>query len=923
MAHNGRAWKIQREELMNAPTGPFFPPKAIPLREDVHILGALLGDVIKAQGGEELFERVEAARVAARERRAGSVEAESELIQVLGDLSPADAQEVVRAFSAYFGLVNLAEKIHRIRRGRSYLEAESGPQPGGFNWVVAQLAEDGCTADELIEKLQEIRVVPVFTAHPTESLRRTLLQKDQRIARAMVDRIDPASLLPRENSAALARIREEVSTAWQTEEFLSVRPEVADEVEQTAFYLSDAIYRVLPALYERVHAAFRTTYGVEVAERLPEPVLRFASWVGGDMDGNPKVGAHTISATLFRHRELILRRYRSEVEDLFGRFSHSLSRVEISDELVEKLVDYGLDYPHVLGEVSPRYREMPYRVFLSYIAARIDKSRNDEDGGYESPTHLLADLRIIEGSLRAEKGVHAGLHRIRRLIRRVQTFGFHLATLDIRQDALVHRRVVSRLLGLPDFEELETAARTSILEAALADPGHKALDVDDEEVTESLAVIHAISDGLKRFGPRSVGPYIISMAQGPDDALAVLYLARVAGLINDRQEVPLDVAPLFETVADLEQGRATMEALFANTVYRKHLLARRDHQVIMLGYSDSNKDSGLVSCRWALYQAQTELIAACDSASVRCTLFHGRGGTVSRGGGKTREAVLASPPGTLGGSLRVTEQGEIIHAKFGLRGIALRTMELMVGAVLEVEAKGGRPNTPEPKWVEAMDLLAKESRDSYRNLVYEDRDFITYFREATPIDVIERLLIGSRPASRRSGKGVENLRAIPWVFAWTQSRHILPGWYGLHTALRKTRDTMGAEVLSDMATSWLPFSNLLADVEMVLAKTDMSIAAHYAELCPEVGAQFYSHIRGAYDETCALLCELRGTQTLLENEPVLRRAIQLRNPYLDPMSLLQVDLLKRWRAGNRQDQELLHALFTTVKGIAGGLQNTG
>ncbi|MBR59350.1 MAG: phosphoenolpyruvate carboxylase [Myxococcales bacterium] len=903
--------------------GTDFPAKAVPLREDVGVLGALLGDVIKAQGGEELFNRVEKARLAARDRRSGDSEAAAELLSTLGDLTPNDAQEVVRAFSAYFGLVNLAEKIHRIRRGRTYLADESGPQPGGLHAVIAELAEGGCSADELLAIIRSMRVVPVFTAHPTESHRRTLLLKDQRIARALVDRIDPAKLLPRENQAALARIKEEVATAWQTEEFLRIRPEVADEVEQTAFYLSDAIYRVLPALYDQIHTAFQKTYGSDITEKINKPVLTFASWVGGDMDGNPKVGADTISATLFRHRELILRRYRAELEDLFGRFSHSLSRVDIATDLRNRISNYETEMPAILDTISPRYRDMPYRVFLSYVAARVDATRADAEHAYSSPEELLSDLHCIEESLSEHRGEHAGQHRILRLIRRVQTFGFHLATLDVRQDALMHRTVVGHLLGAEGFLEMDREQRTALLEAALADPAHTPSNIEQPEVVQALAVIHAIKDGLQRFGKRAVGPYIISMAQGPDDALALLYLAKVGGLEDENGCTPLDVAPLFETVNDLQHGPATMAALFDNPVYRDHLKARGDHQVIMLGYSDSNKDSGFVASRWALYQAQIGLSETCRDAKIGNTLFHGRGGTVSRGGGKTRDAVLASPPGTVGGSLRVTEQGEIIHAKYGLRGIALRTMELMLGAVLEVEARDDTEEAPDPRWIEVMDRMAVASRQSYRSLVYDDPAFVQYFREATPIDVIERLLIGSRPASRRSGAGVENLRAIPWVFAWTQCRHILPGWYGLHAGLEAVRAQFGTDILKEMAAKWRPFSNLLADVEMVLAKADMPIAGQYAKLCADVGDQYYSVIHTAFDETCEHLCAIQGTTTLLENEPVLYRAIQLRNPYVDPMSLLQVDLLKRWRAGGSTDEELLHALFTTVKGIAGGLQNTG
>jgi phosphoenolpyruvate carboxylase len=865
------------------------------------------------------------------------------------------AQNVARAFSAYFGLVNMAERVHRIRRRRDYLRPGSAAQPGGFLAVLQQLEAGGVTPARLQELLDSMLIEPVFTAHPTQATRRTLLLKQQRIARALVERFH-VDLLPLEDTAAAARIRSEITVSWQTEEHLSVQPTVADEAEHVLFYINDVIYRIIPAFYEALTEAISRVYGADHGVRVPIGLLRFASWVGGDMDGNPNVGAPTIKSTLRRHRNLIVAQYQGEVRELVEHLSQSRSQVEVATAVDARIAEYRDMMPGEYASIPERYKDMPYRVLAWLMGARLHATLHDASEAYEDADAFIGDLECMMASLDAHKGRSAGYFRVRRLWYRAKTFGFRLATLDVRQDAIVHRRAVGVLLGRADFSSLPAGERTNLLQRALTDPARLHAEPStawadapkgspERETHETLEVMNAIATCRKQMGEVAIGPYIISMAQGPDDALAVLALARAGGLVDPRGNVSLDVAPLFETVPDLQHAAATLQSLLDDPVYEKHVASRGDRQIVMLGYSDSSKESGIVSSRWALQRAQTALVSVADAADVDLTLFHGRGGTVSRGGSKVRNAVLAEPPGAVRGRLRVTEQGEIIDAKYGLRDIAMRTLELMSGAVLEATAAGksdagDAAHARQQQWSLAIDGFAEQSRNVYRELVYGEPDFYAYFRDATPIDVIERLCIGSRPQSRRARRGIEDMRAIPWVFAWMQNRQILPGWYGVGTGLQKTLDTFGMPLLRDMAAHWPFFANLLADTEMVLAKADMAIGARYAALAGDVGERIFPRIMAEFALTRELVVELRmpdresrepGAEPgpdpaelpLLQREPMLQRTIQLRNPYVDPMSLLQVDLLQRWRATDRQDTDLERALLTCVKGIARGLQNTG
>ncbi|MGA7964834.1 MAG: phosphoenolpyruvate carboxylase [Gammaproteobacteria bacterium] len=891
-----------------------FAAKDEGLRDDVNLLGRLVGEVLVEQGGNELFDRVEAVRAAAigrREQGDGSVLLEREL----AGLAPAQASELVRAFSAYFQVVNLAERVHRIRRRRDYERHSEEPQPGGLEYSLRKMLEEGCSVGRIHDLLAGLRIEPVFTAHPTESTRRTLLEKQQRLARALAERLDPG-LTPRENQARVELVRNEITSAWQTEEYPEARMTVANEREHVLFYLTDVLYRVLPVFYERLgEALVRIGMGAE-KETLPT-VVHFGSWVGGDMDGNPNVTASTLRETLRDHRRRVLELYQYDLGLLYRRLSQSQGRIGFDTAVLERVDHYARKFPGTEKSIPERHAGMPYRRLLAHVRTRLSALEAGEDGTYGAPEALLEDLRLIQSSLRHHKGGHAGLFALNRFVRKAETFGFHLATLDIRQGAEVHRRAIGQLLGDTTWETRPAAERAEILRK-----NPKAKASPDELSVPVLDVFQAIREGREHYGSRAIGPYIISMARGADDVLGLLWLARQAGLVEDGR-VPLDVAPLFETVEDLRNAAAVMQELFDDPAYRVHLAARGDCQIIMVGYSDSNKDGGLAAARWALYQAQSRLAETCWRAGVGLTIFHGRGGSVSRGGGKMHRAVLASPAGTVQDRLRVTEQGEMINAKYGLRGIALRTLEQTAGAVLRATANE-RAGAGRPEGADAvMEVLATASRKAFRGLVYDSPDFIDYFRGATPIDVIERMKIGSRPAARRGKAGIEDLRAIPWVFSWTQSRQIISGWYGLGTGLEAAAEVHGDALLSRLAREWRFFDTLLDDAEMVLAKTDMPIAARYASLAGPGLAHHFRAIREEYERTVEWILRLRGHHQLLDGDPTLQRSIRLRNPYVDPMSLIQVELLKHWREQDRPQGELLDALFATVNGIAQGLQNTG
>jgi len=898
-----------------------FPATDEPLREDVNRLGALVGEVLADQLGAPFLADVEAVRTAAiRRRERGS--AIDELAALLRDAAPARINALVRAFTTYFQAVNVAERTHRIRRRREYERSGAAPQPGGLRDALLTLAKSGIGADEVDALLERLRIEPVFTAHPTEAVRRSLLDKEHALVRGLLANLDRMQT-PGEWRTDQERMRTALAAGWQTAESANERPRVADEMEHIGYFLIDVLYAVLPVFYEVFEDALRAA-GFSVAQ-LPA-VLRFGTWVGGDMDGNPNVGAATIAATLAAQRRLVVGAYRRELRQLAQLLTQSLSEIGVDAAVTERLADYRHRLPKAAAKLKARYDDMPYRQLLSLISARLEATLRQQREGYADADAFRADIALIGASLRAHRGDHAGWFALQRLLRRIDAFGFHLATLDLRQESAAHDAALAALLRDDAWSQRDASDRTQRLARLLGDtpPPVGRLPADAASASAVLDVFRTVAQARSHYGARALGPYIVSMSHSAADVLAVLALARLGGCVGADGNVPLDVAPLFETIDDLRAAPRIIEALFAEPAYRAHLAARGDRQIVMLGYSDSAKDGGLFASRWSLQRAQVALTELARHSGIRIAFFHGRGGSISRGGGKTERAVIAAPRGSVDGWLRLTEQGEVIHRKYGIGAIALRNLEQTTAAVLRASLRPRPPEPREVRWRDMVSFMADLSRERYATLVQRDADFAEYFRHATPIDVIERLHIGSRPARRAGGSGgIERLRAIPWVFAWSQNRAGLTAWYGVGSALEAGIARYGLDAMREMARDWAFFGTLVEDVEMVLAKSDLAIFERYSRLAGELHAQFFPRIAEEFERTHAAVLAIRHSDALLAGDRRLRLSIRLRNPYVDPISLLQVDLLARWRAGDRNDAQLLRALVATVNGIAAGVQNTG
>jgi phosphoenolpyruvate carboxylase len=896
-----------------------FPARHEPLRVDVSMLGSMVGELLLEQCGEGVFDQVEAARSAAIERRAGASSEQLESLTRIDD--PAEATNFVRGFAAWFRMVNLAEQVHRIRRRRQYQAEGAGIQPESLAAALQQLRDSGVEWQAVLECLGDLLIEPVFTAHPTEATRRSILEKEQRMARYLIQRLDPD--MPRaEADRLLDRVRMELTIAWQTAEQSQERPSVADEAEHAHFYLANVLYRIAPVFHENLAEAVAQVFGESLAAGELPTVLRFGSWVGGDMDGNPNVSGETVLDTLAEQRRQVIGNYLREVGKLNRLLSQTESRIGMSGELAARITDYRLRFSETELTIPLRHADMPYRVFLYFIEMRLRATIGDGPEKYRGPEQLHSDLQLIADSLKANRGERAGFFPVQRLCRRVDMFGFHLAALDLRIDSGDLHEAVAKLLddrqwtGRPAQERARRLIAELQKGALAPEPSTIAPSQQDHPV---FRLLQAAAEAHERFGRRCVETLIVSMSRNVDDMLAAWLVARAAGVADGR----LDLVPLFETVDDLQAAEGVMTGLLELPLWRELLAWRGRRQTIMLGYSDSNKDGGMVASRWSLQDAQRRLVELFDQHDLAVVFFHGRGGTVGRGGGKTHKAVLASPAGAVNGRLRMTEQGEVIHRKYALRSIAIRHLEQTAGAVLQATLNPVRASAIDDDRDAAMTRLAGYARDAYRELVYGHASFADYFRAATPIDVIERMRIGSRPASRASKAGIEGLRAIPWVFAWGQSRHALPGWFGLGSGLKRLEDDIGFEALQAMATNWLFLANLLGDAEMAMAKSDLEIASLYAGLAGQLGDRYFPVIREEFDRTERMICRLKGQDVLLEQDPTLRRSILLRNPYTDPMSFAQVDLLRRWRDSDRDDPELEHALIASVHGIAQGLQNTG
>jgi phosphoenolpyruvate carboxylase len=938
-----------------------------PLRHDIRMLGEMLGHAIQQRGGEQVFEMVERLRLDCRrlrecaQNRVGASETEAaayqqeiaaldqEITQIVESCDLETAIDVIRAFTVYFHLINTAEQHHRIRRRRAYERANMREvQRGSLASLSAALSDiDTTTIQQLLDQLS---IELVFTAHPTEATRRSLITQVRNLANLLEAHDGFQQMTPRQQEAWQRDLANTIALLWRTDSIRHVRLQPLDEIKMGIYYLDEVLYTAVPELYNEMQQMLKDAHK-ETSFRVP-PFLRMGSWIGGDQDGNPNVLPGTLLQALHLHRTHIIEHYRASIESLAQEYSQSLTYCSITDELASSIERDARELADYDRELGPQTAREPYRRKLSFIWKRLGAFLNQdpaskEDYGYRSPAELLEDLELVRASLLkdGEEGIAQG--RLATLIRQVQVFGFHFAAMDVRQHSERHSNALAELLRVTglldrDYRELEEQERLQLLETLLNDPRvlpRQNLQLSPE-TAHILQTFEAVRQARQEFGPRAVTCSIISMARSVSDLLEVLFFCKETGITG------LPIVPLFETIDDLRSCTRILEDALQIPVYRAHVRACQDQQQVMLGYSDSSKDGGILTSGWELYQAQGRLAELGKRHNIGITLFHGRGGAIGRGGGPIYDAILGQPHGSVNGHIRVTEQGEMLSFKYGLRSIALRNLELVVAGVLKSSLPQRETLTEEQRqhWVEIMTTLSASAYTYYRRLIYDDPDFLRFFEQATPILELGWLNLGSRPARRSRGRNLEELRAIPWVFSWMQSRYVLPSWYGVGHALEELLNAQptALQELRRMYQEW-PFMRAFIDnMQMTLSKADMHIARHYATLVDdaELRTRLSQEIDAEYERTQRLLLAIIGGQALLDTNRVLQLSIRRRNPYVDPLSYFQVALLRRLRSlggplmldeqarlsASPEEQErarLTYAVLLTINGIAAGLRNTG
>ena len=930
------------------------------LRDDVRLLGELVGDVLREQGGSELFEDVEHVRLAAIDLRSGRG-SDADLLQWAEQQSTRRLLQLVRAFSTYFHLINLAEQHHRVRTLRERQRMGSGVLHESVTAAFAELSAAGIPPAEVVRGLGRLDIHPVLTAHPSEARRRTLLHHLE-IAAELIEALDDERTGLRERARLLDELRARITLIWQTAEARSERPSVLDEVQSVLYVLAGTVYDVLPLVERAVDAAIRDAVGAGAGDRgrgdMPPhavPVagleemqpaggdtrdrgwvgddcgvrLRFGSWVGGDRDGNPAVTPEVSRAAARLARSAVLRRYREDAQRLGRDLSISGRLVGCSADLMESIEN---DRQALGVQAVPQWHDEPYRRKLGLIAERLRRAEAGGSGAYSSANELLVDLDQVAASLRAHGAERVASGGLRDLHRRVEAFGFGLAELEIRQHAARHAAAVDELLaiaGVSGYLHMDEGQRMQVLEERLE--ANAPLAVPPEALTaqtrEVLETFQAMRDIQQLNGPSGSQTCVVSMARAASDALAVLVLAREAGLL-DGEFARLDVVPLFETITELRDCGQILGTMLASRPYRDALRARGNRQQVMVGYSDSNKDGGYLAATWGTYRAQQLLAEAAATAGVELIVFHGRGGAVGRGGGPMYRAIMARPAAAASPTFKITEQGEVIFARYGSLAIAERHIEQVVHALLLSSVHHAASSTP-AEWVAAMERLAEDSRAAYARLTRDCPEFMAFFHAATPFPELATLNLASRPVSRAGGAALpelEDLRAIPWVFSWTQARVNLPGWYGLGTALAAAIDAGDLELLQAMYGQWPFFASALDNAQVSLGTADLATARRYATLLvSDVGVrQVFDVVVEEYERSVASVLQVTRQQELLERSPVLARSIKLRNPYVDALHVAQLALLQRYRAGDASDDEvLLDAIHHSINGIAAGVQTTG
>ncbi len=918
------------------PADPARLDKDLPLQEDIRLLGRLLGDVVREREGAAMFDRIERIRRSSVAfRRTSDLEARRALEAELDALTPDETIAVVRAFSYLAHLANIAEDQHHIRRTREHLFAGTVPRPGTTVHSFELAKARGVTADALARVFEQAAVIPVLTAHPTEVQRKSILDIEHRIAHRL-DQRDRTFMLPDEAEANAESLRRNVLLLWQTRVLRPHRLAVLDEVANGISYFDLTFLREVPRLYAALENALSASFPEWGGRELP-PFLRIGSWIGGDRDGNPFVTAPVVRQALALQAARAFEAYLDDLHNLGSVLSQSARHVQCD----AALADLAARSP----DASPHRDDEPYRRAVTWIYARVAATAKELLGlaarrtpvgpapPYASAAELGADLDVLDRSLRAHGDELVARGRLRRIRRAVSVFGFHLAELDLRQNSDVHERVVGELLEQArpgtGYAALDEPARIALLaeEITSVRPLASPFVVPSAETASELDIVRTAAEMHGRFGRGSIRQYVISKTEGVSDVLEVAVLLKEAGLLRpDAARLDLDIVPLFETIEDLRHAGSVMDALLALPAYRRLVDARGATQEVMLGYSDSNKDGGFLTSSWELYKAEMALVEVFARHGVRLRLFHGRGGTVGRGGGPSYQAILAQPGGAVQGQIRITEQGEVIGAKYSNPEVGRRNLETLVAATLEETLFGARAPAPRPEFLDAIEELSQHAFRAYRALVYETDGFERYFRESTVIGEMKDLHVGSRPPSRRNSTAIADLRAIPWVLSWSQCRLMLPGWYGFGSAVRLylAAHPDGGALLAAMAREWPFFRALLSNMDMVLAKSDIAIASRYAGLvsAAALAASIFERLRAEWEATIEALLRITGAPALLADNPLLARSIRNRFPYLDTLSHVQIELLRRFRTG-RDDERTRQALHLTINGIAAGLRNSG
>lgn len=898
------------------------------------------------QGGRELLEHVEKIREMSKSLRAeGSPELFEEFMNTIRTLAPGIRHSVIRAFAIYFQLVNIAEQNHRIRRKRDYeRSAGEAVQPGSIESVVQELKSKSLPVEEVQEMLSDISLELVITAHPTEATRRAVLDIHKRIADEMME-LDNPTLTHREREKLRDKLLNEVMTLWQTDELRDRKPTVLDEVRNGMYFFHETLFDVLPDVYDELERCL-TKYYPDESWHVPT-YLRFGSWIGGDRDGNPSVKADITWKTLDMQRNLVVYKYENIVKALISQMSFCTTIVNVSPELLDSIKQDASQVELRTVEEWTNDSE-PYRVKLTYMLQKLrnmrDEDFKDANQRYHTVDELLADLKLIDRSLRHHYADYVADTQLKKFIRQVELFGFHLAALDVRQHSQEHENAMVEILAkagiTSDYAALSEEEKIELLHGLLGDMRpllHETAELS-EMTKEVLDVYRTIQRAQVEFGRDCISSYLISMTRGASDMLEVMVFAKEAGLFRKNKDgsvvSTIQAVPLFETIDDLHEAPAIMKTLFELPIYRECLASMGNLHEIMLGYSDSNKDGGMVTANWELRVALNDLTSTAKEHGVRLKFFHGRGGALGRGGMPLNRSILAQPPHTIGGGIKITEQGEVLSSRYSMKGIAYRSLEqatsaLILGAYL-ARYSTKNDQSSEAEWEDIMRGISEDSLTKYQDLIFRDPDFMTFFKESTPLPEVGELNIGSRPSKRKGSDRFEDLRAIPWVFAWTQSRYLLPAWYAAGTAFQKFvgMDASRLEVLRVMYREYPFFRSLVDNLQMALAKADLTIARQYASMIQDdtIRTRIFTQIEEEYVNTKDMILKITGQEDILDNTPVIQESIRLRNPYVDPLSYLQVQLLaelRSKRAENGDDAELLREVLLTINGIAAGLRNTG